>query len=242
MRNAFTKVLIAAAMTCLVASTGWADLTVYSQDFEGLVQSDPAALGNDGWLYFGNVFDPGGGYIGGYGPGPAPNGGPAFSAIAAGEGGPAQGAQQIVIYSDYNNTNHADGNLVEANVFQEQTIGVADRGTTWEFRFDAKHGDLVAPTTALAFIKVLQPAPSYALVDFITLDTTNLPFTWGTFALNFAVPSDGSRDNHIFQFGFASTATNYDSSGMIYDNINFDLMNPVSVDDSSWGAVKALYR
>ena len=62
-----------------------ADLVPYSQDFEGLVQSDIAALANDGWQVFGNVFTPGGDYIYGYGPFGAPNDGAAFCAITAGE-------------------------------------------------------------------------------------------------------------------------------------------------------------
>ena len=119
---------LAVALLCLAPTASWADLAPYSQDFEGLDQADPAALADDGWLVFGNVFDPDGSYLYGYGPFPAPNGGPGFSGIDVGQGGPAQGDQQLVVYSDYNNGDHGNGNFIEANVFQEQMVGAADVG------------------------------------------------------------------------------------------------------------------
>jgi hypothetical protein len=234
-----TTFLVAAAL-CLVPAVSRAALSTYTQDFEGLVQADPAALGNDGWRYFGNVFSPALVYLYGYGPGPAPNGGPGFSAIAAGQGGPAQGAQQLVVYSDYNNGDHANGNLIEANVFQEQAIGAADVGNLWEFRFDAKLGDLLPPTTALAFIKTLDPNAGYALSNFITLDTTALPTTWGTYAIS--IPIGPGLVGHILQIGFANTTTNYVPSGVLYDNINFTSTGPTPAETTTWGRMKALYR
>jgi len=227
-------------MLLLAPAASRADLSVYSENFEGLNQADPAALGNAGWLYFANVFSPALVYLYGYGPGPAPNGGPAFSAIAAGQGGPAQGAQQLVVYSDYNNGDHANGNLIEANVFQEQTIGAADVGSSWTFQFDAKHGDLQSPTTALAFIKTLDPNNGFQLSNFLTLDTTNLPATWGTHSI--AIPIGVGLVGHILQIGFANTTTNYVPSGMLYDNINFSQGGPTPVEKTTWGRMKSLYR
>jgi hypothetical protein len=229
----------AAALICVAATTSWADLSAYSQDFEGLVQADPDALANDGWLVFGNVFDPGGGYLYGYGPFPAPNGGPAFCAIAAGEGGPAQGAQQLVVYSDYNNGDHANGNIIEANVFQEQIIGVADVGNDWLFEFDAKLGDIEPNSTALAFIKTLDPI-TFGLSSFLTLDMTSIPTTWSSYAIKISI--DEGLVDHILQIGFLNTATLYTPSGIVYDNVNFDLQPPISVESKSWAATKALYR
>jgi len=239
MRRAVTRVLATALIICFAATAGWADLSSYMQDFEGLVQADPAALANDGWLYFGNVFDPGGGYLYGYGPGPAPNGGPAFCAVAAGQGGASQGAQQLVVYSDYNNGDHANGNIIEANVFQEQIIGAVDVGTMWTFQFDAKLGDLVPNSTALAFIKTLDPN-TFGLSSFVTVDMTSIPATWGTYSLDLAIHA--GLQGHILQIGFLNTATNYTPSGVLYDNINFGQSGPVSVESRSWGGVKSLYR
>jgi hypothetical protein len=83
------------------ACEGTALVCEYDQDFEGLglPADDAAALENDGWRIFANVFQPDGTtYIRGYGGGPAPNGGDGYSAVVAGEGGAAQGDQQLSIY------------------------------------------------------------------------------------------------------------------------------------------------
>jgi len=231
---------LAAAFLFLAPTVSQANLAIYGQSFEGLVQADPAALANDGWLVFGNVFSPDHSvYYYGYGPFPAPNGGPGFCAIANGQGGPLQGAQQLVVYSDYNNGDHNNGNLIEANVFHEQTIGAADVGSTWTFSFDAKHGDLVSPSTALAFIKTLAP-PTYAMTNFLTVDMTSIPTTWGLYWIS--IPITGSLVGQILQFGFANTTTHYVPSGVFYDNVNFrpDLATPVT--PKTWGNLKALYR
>ncbi len=174
--------LIAALVVCL-APVSLADLSPYSQDFEGLDRMDTGALAADGWLVFGNVFDSGGGYLYGYGPFPAPNDGAAFCAIDEGQGGPSQGAQQLSVYSDYNNTDHDPkvGNLIESNVFQEQVVGPADVGSTWLFKFDAKRGNIEGATTALAFFKTIDPDAGFALTNFITIDMTSIPDTWGSY-------------------------------------------------------------
>jgi len=217
-KRTFVASLFAAA-SLLAAPLSWADLSSYSQDFEGLDQASPTALGDDGWLVFANVFDgTSGNFLYGYGPFAAPNGGPAFSGIDLGQGGPDQGAQQLVVYSDYNNGDHGNGNLIEANVFQEQIVGAADVGETYTFRFDAKRGNIGGATTALAFIKTLDPNAGFALTNFLTVDTTSLPDTWDTFEIPIVI--DASLDGQIFQIGFASTATNFEESGVFYDNVS----------------------
>ena len=90
----------------------------------------------------------------GYGVFPAPNDGAAFSAIAIGEGGATQGNQQLSIFSDYNNTDHANGAYIEANVFQEQWVESGDVTETWTFEFDAKRGNIELASIANAFITV----------------------------------------------------------------------------------------
>ncbi len=216
-----------------------ADLLPYSQDFEAMDQADPAALADDGWLVFGNVFGPDWAYWYGYGPFPAPNGSPGFSAVTAGEGGPEQGAQQLVAYSDYNNGDHAVGAWIEANVYQEWTIGAADVGSTWTFDFDVKRGDLEPDTTAKAFIKTLDPDAGWALTNFLFVETHALPTTWGSDSIS--LPIDESLEGQILQIGFLSTATYYTPSGMIYDNINFT-PEPASLALIGVGALVLLRR
>lgn len=193
-------------------------LVEYSQDFEGLNQLSPSALSGDGWLYFANVFAPPSTFLYNYGPGGAPNGGAAFSGIDSGQGGAEQGLQQLVVYSDYNNGDHNNGNLIEANVFRERTIVAGDAGRTLTFAFDAKKGNITGATTAIAFIKVLKQSDlSYATLAFPTVNTTNLPTTWGGYSVT--VDITPAMVGELIQFGFSSTATNYEPSGVFYDNI-----------------------
>ena len=198
-----------------------ADLATYSQDFEAMDPLNEEALSADGWQVFGNVFDPSGSvFLYGYGAFPAPNGSGAFSNVGTGEGGPNEGANQLVIFNDYNNADHNNGFLIESNVFQEQTIGAADIGTTWSFSFNAKKGDTVAPSTATAFIKTLDPENGFATTNLIDIDTETLPTTWDRYTLSIDL-TDPLLEGQLLQFGFNSTAANFTASGMVYDNVEF---------------------
>ena len=92
-------------------------------------------------------------------------------------------------------------------------------GSTWTFSFDAKQGDIGGASTALAFIKVLDPNAGFSLTDFITIDTTSLGDTWDTYSMSVFI--DPGQAGQILQFGFLNVASNFDPSGVIYDNVNF---------------------
>lgn len=224
------------ALLCLVPLAASAQ-TAYLQDFEALMQVD-GQLAGDGWLFFANVFDSGGGYLYGYGVFPAPNNIGNICDIVAGEGGPDQEMQQLVVYSDYGNGDHAVGNLIETNVFQEWTLPAGAMGT-WTFNFDAKMGNLGGATTALAFIKTLDPNNGYAQTNFITADMTNTPATWTPYSLTIDI---AGLDGQILQIGFSSTATNYDPAGVFYDNVAFTPDGTVANEDKSFSQVKQLFR
>ncbi len=223
-----TGTILVIAIFCLVPTAALCDLAPYSQDLEGLDQADPSALANDGWMVFANVFGPDWSYWYGYGPYPAPNGGPGFCGIDLGQGDPEQGDQQLIVYNDYNNANHGDGSnaIIEANVFQEQIIGAADVGKTWRFEFDAKLGNLEGASMAAAFFKTLDPNAGYALTNLITVDMTTIPDTWDSYSTSIFI--DASLEGQILQFGFMNWASNYEGSGIFYDNINFN-RSPISV-------------
>ncbi len=233
MRHRLTLV-IAFVLLLVSQSTSRADLAVYSQNFEGLDITSPTALSGNGWLVFGNVFNPGGGYLYGYGVFPAPNGGPGFSAVATGEGGANQGQQYINIYSDYGNgAEHTAGNFVEANTFQEQTIGVANIGQTWNFRFDHKASSTAGPggggTLTQAFIKVLDPNNGFATVFYNALDTTaSSTNNWseGNVLSVTILPQWTGGQAHILQIGFNAKSTNFNPTGVYYDNLNFSQAIP----------------
>ena len=233
-----TAISVLAVLICLMPAASFA-LLPYSQDFEGLDQGNTSALADDGWLVFGNVFGLDWSYWYGYGPFPAPNDGAAFCAIVTGEGGAAQGNQQLSVYSDYNNVDHPNA-YIESNVFQEQLVGPGDVGEIWAFDFDAKLGNLAGQTTALAFIKTLDPGAGYAMTNFITVDLTSTPTTWTGYTLTIQI--DPSLDGQILQFGFSNTATNYEASGVFYDNVDFYIEQAVPTENLNWGGVKALYR
>jgi hypothetical protein len=215
------KVAAVAAVVTLAATVAlWAAITPYFQDFEGLVQADPNALANDGWLVYGAVFDNNGVFQYGYGPFGAPNdGGPAFCAIVTGEGGAAQGMQQLSVYSDYNNGDHGNTDwVIETNVFQEQTIEAGDVGAMVDFSFEAKLGNLEGVSEAEAFIKTLDPANNYATTNHIIQPTTATPTTWTGYSIQLTI--DAGLVGQILQFGFTTRASNYQGSGVFYDNIN----------------------
>jgi hypothetical protein len=69
----------------------------------------------------------------------------------------------------------------------------------------------------VAFIKTLDPSNGYALTNFLTVDTSALPATWGTYSLS--LPITAGLVGQILQIGFSNTATSYISSGVFYDNI-----------------------
>ncbi len=218
--------LAAFALLLTTSLSSHAALSAYSQNFETLAQASPTALGADGWKIFGNVFNPDGSYVGGYGVFAAPNGTPGFSSIANGQGGAAQGNQQLVVYSDYNNRPaQTSGQKVEALVFQEQSISAADVGKTWNFQFDAKHGDLTGASTAFAFIKTLNPSAGFATTNYVPLNMAVISPDWNRYSVSLAV--DTPLVGQLLQFGFAATATNDIASGTFYDNVAFAVMAPV---------------
>jgi hypothetical protein len=239
MKTRVNAIALVAALVCLVPAAAFA-LTPYTEDFESLNQADAGALGNAGWLVFANVFGPDWAYWYGYGVFPAPNGSGGFCNVAVGEGGASQGMQQMVVFSDYNNTDHGVGAYIESLVFQEQPIGAGDVGETWRFSFDAKLGDLAGASTAAAFIKTLDPNAGYATTNYIPLDMTGIPGTWSSYSIDLFI--DGSLDGQLFQIGFSNVASNYEPSGVFYDNIDFRNVGVVPADPATWGDVKALYR
>ena len=56
--NRRVTTMLAAAFLFLAPAASHAALAPYAQDFEALVQSNPNALGANGWVVYGNVFSP----------------------------------------------------------------------------------------------------------------------------------------------------------------------------------------
>ncbi len=199
----------------------------YEQDFEALDPAGPTALQDDGWLYFGNVYDSTGGFKFGFGPFAAPTTSGQISGIATGEGGPEQGSNQLVVFSNYDccqpDEGHFGTDLVETIVFQEiNPIPAAFIGEVFTFEFDAKRGNIEGSTTAQAFIKTLDPNAGFATTNNVVLDTTALPTAWGTYTVTLDL-SDPLLQGQILQFGFSTIASNFEGAGNFYDNASFGL-------------------
>ncbi len=191
----------------------------FFDDFED-ADASAATVGNN-WKMYVNVFDADASYLYGYGPFDAPNGTDAVSGIAFSEAGMDQGVQYLNVFSDYANADHGAGKVLETSVFKESPIVEGDSGT-YRFSFDAKRpseGGLDEPTTAEAFIKILDPNTGYSLVFSATLDMSGISTEeWASFSLEVAIDG-GDQAGQIIQFGFSNTATNYDPSGVYYDNV-----------------------
>ena len=238
--------IIVTAVLCLAPVASHAALAPYAQDFESLDLPYVYALAFDGWLVCGHVYDTDLTLLYSYGPYPAPNSAAAFCALVSGEGGPLQGTQQLSVFSDYNNTDHAEGYLIESIVYREQTIALEDVGKLCVLLWDAKHGDwsgAVAYATAQVFWDVGAPGglPRIGFPMVTAYDMTNIPDTWGNYLAMFTIQP--GWDGDVLRFGFASIATSYDPTVIFYDNVKFcpdGWATPAS--KQSWGALKSLYR
>ncbi|NNF34386.1 MAG: IPTL-CTERM sorting domain-containing protein [Saprospiraceae bacterium] len=194
----------------------------------------------DGWCLVIYLIQ-GGGYLGGYGPFPAPNGGPGFSSLDNVIPGPNGGAQYLNVYSDYNNPEHIFGNFVEANVFQERILTAADIGRFYSFTFDhvtALPQFAPNPTdpnfkeTAVC-VKVVDPN-TLALVHFNTFNTAN-DNMW-TEGSSITGTIDGAWEGYILQFEFLAASTQYAPTGVYYDNVTFVIGAAIPT-LSEWGLI-----
>ena len=237
-------VLVAGIAALLAAPVSFAGLTPFSQNFEALTLASPTALSGIGFLIAGNDFDgntagfpPYGTFKFFYGNFAAPNGGPAFSSIATGEGGIPQGLQYLNVYSDYNccapATINGHGDItapfdyVQSSVFQEQIIALADIGptTSWILSFDSKLPsssgcDTTVSSDCKAFIRLIDPitfATTYA-AEFNAKTQSNATWTHVDLVVNV---SDPLLAGVILQFGFLSDSRQFGNTGVYYDNISF---------------------
>lgn len=222
-KNFYSACVTAGAISAAVAFTPSAGAaTSYFEDFEALDITSGTALSDAGWLVGG--CDP----VGCYFSFPAPNGGSAFSAIVNDQGGPAQGAQQLSVYNDYNNPNHNNvGANIEAFVFNN--VGVLDpedANTEISFSFDTKAGTIEPPTTARAFLLVQKTSDnSFAELAIRNIDTSNVGNEWTTLGTSLLI--DPAWVGETLQIGFTSTAKEFNPSGVFYDNLNVGAVVPV---------------
>lgn len=243
----------AASALFLGANAATAQLSDYSQDFEGLDRTQTNALAVDGWKLFAAGTDgvPG---FGNFSAGPfdAPNdiNSPNISVISdiPSGGAPPAGNQGLVFFSDYGSgihTDPADPRRLVLSLFQEQIISAADIGKTVVFSFLAD-GNAAPPngeTTTEAFLLTLDPNAGFSATNNLTLDTTTIAdgasFA-GQLSLDLTSPL---LEGQILQFGFRNTARDGDASAVDYDNVNFAVVpEPSSLALIGLGAVALMRR
>jgi hypothetical protein len=209
------------SLTALAMSTAIAYAPVssaalaYSTNFESYTSGDVEDF------KIGNIVNGGAGWFPGtFGaPGDYNNG---YSAIVH-EGGPAQGNNQLSVFSDYNPWSPftaGAGTTIQAFVYRDVGfIDASDVGTTLTFSFDAKLGNLAAPSQAEAFIKVLDAVGGTynEWVNIVFDSDANLTTDWSGGSVSFLV--DASLVGQLVQVGFNNTATDWGASGVVYDNL-----------------------
>lgn len=232
-----------------------ADLSSYSEDFEGFTtppQLDDNQLTDAGWLVFGNVFEANGSFVYNYGPFGAPNGTGVFCEVISPGGLPvANGSNVIHTFNDYANSSHTDfsNRVVESLIFREQIIGAGDLNTTWDYSFEYAANPISGPdgvSTTNAFIKVLNPGNGFSEEAFLNFDTSAAADSPAFAGGSLSIEINNAWDGYILQFGFRNTAQNLSPTGVYYDNLNFAL-SPVPEPSSGlilglgcigWGLVR----
>ncbi|MFW2405242.1 MAG: glycoside hydrolase family 16 protein, partial [Gammaproteobacteria bacterium] len=219
-------------------------IVVFSEDFESLDASNAAALGpfGAGWQIFADVWD---GEVGvpanfkyQYGPFAAPNpgAGPGFSQLIndINECFAGGGTQCLNAFSDYNNQDHGPSGAcspnscaINTNVLKDlrdlsNPITAADIGLCWTFSGDYKApgaGGIGGATTANAFITTLDPNDNFAATNVDRFDTTAASNTeFARFSVDVDT-ADSALIGQLLQIGFNTTATNFEPSGVYYDNL-----------------------
>jgi len=214
--------VLAIASMGMGVSSATAQVEAYSQDFEAMDLLDTAALSTDGWIGSVNVFDEFYfTWLYGYFGFPA-NNDPAFpqmSHLVTGLGDPAQGSNQLAVYSDYSNGDHSTTlNVFEGYVYREQAITTENVGQTLTLTFDARIGDLSGMSQAFAFFKTLDPNAGWATVDWPVMDLTSIPATWDTYSMS--LPVTEGMVGLVLQYGFFTVASNNEPSTIYVDNVS----------------------
>ena len=76
-------------------------------------------------------------------------------------------------------------------------------------------------STASAFIKTIDQANNFDLTNEVLEDTTAIPDTWNRYTISLDL-TDPALEGQLLQIGFSATATNFEASGVFYDNVVVD--------------------
>jgi len=199
----------------------------YTEDFESFAEGPTTAPLGDDWRLFGNIYNPAGGYVSGYGWFPAPNSDNGVSSIIVNGSG-----KFLKAFANYPDEFNLPSNFLETNIYQERPIAATDAGD-YTFSFDHVLADpsvvIDANVTELfAFVRVIDPnvgpiAPilnqKFDVSGINTLTRSSIEVTL-----------DASMAGSFIQWGFASTTGalgtppfNTTRTCVHYDNLSFAL-------------------
>ena len=195
-----------------VSATASAQIN-FSTDFE-----EGATAISDNWTWGANQFDDAGctAYNSSYGyyrpDFKAPDAGPQVSTLAPKHADEPDAAKKMTFYSDYNNAGFA-GNAakcLEVRVFREvNPIKAADVGK-YQFKYETTADNLPVADAARAGAVIW-------VADAVAASGSALPA--GSYSIDFEITSDmvGKK----LQYGFFNRVSNWQDSGVKYDNVSF---------------------
>ena len=228
----FRSTLPALAAAGLLAAPASAQLSNFTQDFEGLDRTNPDALAQDGFQLFAQGINPDGSVSFGFGPFAAPNDidNPNITVISE----DALGGQGLTFFTDtnspLNDPNSDRQDALALSLFQQQTIAAEDIGNTvsFAFTFDDAENPPSGGAIAEAFILTLDPNAGFAATNNISTDVSNATAIEMAGLLTLDL-SDPALVGQILQFGFRNEAEDGEGSAVNFDNLVFtaNITNPI---------------
>lgn len=82
-------------------------------------------------------------------------------------------------------------------------------------------GSSACDSEARAYIQTLDPNAGFSRTNNVVFDTTDLPDTWDRYSISLDL-TDPLLEGQLLQFGFSATASNFEPSGVFYDNVSID--------------------
>lgn len=144
-------------------------------------------------------------------------------------------------FSDYGNGDIHQNPPASVNslIFKQFTIDASDIGKIVTFTFDVKRPAIVdeglgdvssaagvgCTNTCLAgaFFKTIDPSNNYAQTNYVIENTINASQSeWQTRSIVLDL-ANSDLEGQFLQFGFENFATNYDNTGVFYDNLSLTL-------------------
>ena len=119
---------------------------------------------------------------------------------------------------------HIIQKILAAVAFAANALGAQSFGQDALVNIASNDGGISEPTTAFAYIQVVNPDDNFSTTSEVQLDMTNVSGTWTRYSFELSVDASVPTDQ-LLQFGFANTTTGYASSGILYDNIAFGVNN-----------------